>query len=59
VLELLTKGKSNKQIARELDLSDNTVKIHVAAILRALGVENRTQAAIVARERPFDTNRDG
>lgn len=59
VLERLVEGKSNKQIARELDLSDNTVKIHVAAILRTLGVDNRTQAAIAARERRFDTNRDG
>jgi len=58
VLERLVEGKSNKQIARELELSDNTVKIHVAAILRTLGVDNRTQAAIAARERRFDINRD-
>jgi len=51
VLACLGQGKSNKHIARELDLSENTVKIHVAAILRALGVDNRTQAAMVARER--------
>ena len=51
VLQRLGQGKSNKQIARELDLSENTVKIHVAAILRALGVGNRTQAAVLARER--------
>lgn len=51
VLQRLGQGKSNKQIARELDLSENTVKIHVAAILRALGVDNRTQAAVLARER--------
>jgi DNA-binding NarL/FixJ family response regulator len=49
VLERLEEGKSNKQIARELDLSENTVKIHVTRILRALGVSNRTQAAVVAR----------
>lgn len=49
VLERLEQGKSNKQIARELDLSENTVKIHVARILRALGVSNRTQAAVIAR----------
>ena len=59
VLEGLVEGKSNKQIASELGLSDNTVKIHVAAILRTLGVDNRTQAAVAARELPFDTNRDG
>jgi len=51
VLACLGQGKSNKHIARELDLSENTVKIHVAAILRALGVDNRTQAAMAARER--------
>jgi len=51
VLACLGQGKSNKLIARELDLSENTVKIHVAAILRTLGVDNRTQAAMVARER--------
>ena len=50
VLGLLTEGKSNKEIARGLDLSEHTVKIHVASILRALGVTNRTQAAIAARE---------
>jgi len=50
VLACLGKGKSNKQIGRELELSENTVKIHVAAILRALGVDNRTQAVVVARE---------
>ena len=50
VLACLAEGKSNKQIARDLDLSENTVKIHVAAILRALNVNNRTQAAMAARE---------
>lgn len=49
VLERLEEGKSNKQIARELNLSENTVKIHVGRILRVLGVSNRTQAAVFAR----------
>ena len=49
VLRLLGEGKANKEIARELDLSENTVKIHVAAVLKALGVNNRTKAAMVAR----------
>jgi DNA-binding NarL/FixJ family response regulator len=49
VLERLEEGKSNKQIARELELSEHTVKIHVTRILRALGVSNRTQAAVIAR----------
>lgn len=51
VLHHLGRGLSNKHIARELGLAENTVKIHVAAILRTLGVSNRTQAALVARER--------
>lgn len=50
VLRLLGEGKSNKEIARQLDLSENTVKIHVTAVLKALGVNNRTKAAVVARQ---------
>jgi DNA-binding NarL/FixJ family response regulator len=46
VLALLLQGKPNKLICRELDLAEGTVKIHVAAILRALGVNTRTQAVI-------------
>ncbi len=49
VLRLLGDGLSNKRIARELGLSENTVKIHVTAILRALQLDNRTQAGIVAQ----------
>jgi len=48
VLAMLRQGKSNKEIARDLNLAEITVKLHVTAILRALGVENRTQAAILA-----------
>ena len=44
VLCLMCEGLANKEIARELGISPHTVKIHVAAILRALHVENRTQA---------------
>jgi DNA-binding NarL/FixJ family response regulator len=50
VLRLLGHGASNKAIARELELSENTVKIHVAAILRGLEVSNRTQAGVVAQK---------
>ncbi|MGD2081560.1 MAG: response regulator transcription factor [Chromatiales bacterium] len=50
VLGLLGRGASNKEIARELQLSENTVKIHVAAILRGLKVSNRTQAGVVAQK---------
>ena len=48
VLTHLRNGKSNKQIAHELGLTEGTVKVHVTAILRQLGVRNRTQAAITA-----------
>ncbi len=50
VLKLLGEGKSNKIIARELGLSAHTVKIHVTAIFKALGVSNRTEAAVASRE---------
>jgi DNA-binding NarL/FixJ family response regulator len=46
VLGLMVQGKPNKLICRELGLAEGTVKIHVTAILRALGVNNRTQAVI-------------
>lgn len=50
VLSLLAQGLSNKNIARTLDLSEITVKAHVSALLRKLGVSNRVQAAIEARK---------
>ena len=46
VLALLVQGKSNKLVSRGLGLAEGTVKIHVTAILKALGVTNRTQAVI-------------
>ncbi|MCG6877192.1 MAG: response regulator transcription factor [Betaproteobacteria bacterium] len=45
VLALLVQGKPNKVISRELGLAQGTVKVHTAAIFRALGVSNRTEAA--------------
>jgi DNA-binding NarL/FixJ family response regulator len=48
VLRLIVAGKSNKEIAQSLHLAHATVKVHLAAIFRALEVENRTQAAIAA-----------
>lgn len=48
VLSCLAEGKSNKEIARELELAEGTVKIHIAGILKALKVNNRTQAVIAA-----------
>lgn len=50
VLHLLTQGLSNKLIARELGVSVDTVKDHVAAVLKALGVSSRTQAVVVATQ---------
>lgn len=49
VLKLLSLGKSNKEIALLLKLSEGTVKLHVTAILRALDVSNRTEAVIKAK----------
>jgi len=48
VLRLLGQGKSNKEIARALDLAEGTVKLHVSAVLRALDAVNRTQAVVAA-----------
>lgn len=50
VLHLLSKGESNKAIARKLGLSEHTIKIHISAIFKALGVNNRTEAALAYRE---------
>ncbi len=50
VLRLLAKGETNKDISRHLNVSENTVKVHVTAILKALGVSNRTQAVIVSQK---------
>jgi len=48
VLKLIAEGKSNKLICRELDLAERTVKAHISAVFRALGVSTRTQAALAA-----------
>lgn len=50
VLEGIVAGKSNKEIARDLDVVEPTVKMHLKALYRKLAVANRTQAAIAARE---------
>lgn len=49
VLRLMVRGSSNKEIARSLALSPATIKAHVAAVLDAMGVANRTEAAYRAR----------
>jgi DNA-binding NarL/FixJ family response regulator len=43
---LLVQGKSNKEIARSLNLGEGTVKIHLASLFRNLGVNNRSAAAV-------------
>jgi DNA-binding NarL/FixJ family response regulator len=48
VLRHLSRGRSNKEIARLLEMNEGTVKLHVTAILRQLGVKNRTEAALIA-----------
>ncbi len=48
VLACLAQGRSNATIAKVLGMSENTVRIHVSAILKALGMDNRTQAALWA-----------
>ena len=48
ILKLICAGKPNKQIAYELSLAEATVKAHITALLRRLGVHNRTQAVVVA-----------
>ncbi len=55
VLQLLSEGKLNKQIAYELDVGETTVKAHVSAILRKLKVFSRTQAVIEARKTEFQS----
>ena len=50
VLHGLSEGKSNKEIARDLDLQEVTIKLHVKTLCRKLGAKNRTQAAMIARD---------
>ena len=50
ILELLAEGQSNKLIAKNLGISDGTVKLHVKAILRKLEIHSRVEAAVIAVE---------
>ena len=54
VLARLAQGAPIKRICRELNLSEGTVKTHVAAIYRAFGASNRTEALLAARRAGFD-----
>jgi two-component system, NarL family, nitrate/nitrite response regulator NarL len=48
ILSCLVNGSSNKEIARNLDIMEGTVKVHLKSLLRKIGAQNRTQAAIWA-----------
>lgn len=50
VLRLLCRGLANKEIARELDLQEVTVKLHVKTLYRKIEARNRTHAAMIAKE---------
>ena len=50
VLEGLSKGKSNKEIARDLEVMEPTVKLHIKTLYRKIGAANRTQAAMISKE---------
>lgn len=51
VLVELCSGRSNREIAKELGMSENTVRVHVSAIFRMLGVRSRTEAVLVAKRK--------
>ena len=53
ILQLICEGKLNKQIAYDLSIAETTVKAHVTAIMRKLGVQSRTQAVLIAKEASF------
>lgn len=51
VLAQLCEGHSNKEIGRTLNMSENTVRCHVASVFRALGAKSRTEAAVLAKRK--------
>jgi len=53
VLQQLGQGLSNKQIAHNLGVAEPTVKMHISALLRAFGVQNRVQILLKAKEEGF------
>jgi len=57
ILECVADGSSNKMIARALEITDGTVKLHVKAILRKLGMRSRVEAAVSAVEHGLGKNR--
>ncbi len=58
ILSLLAEGQSNKVIARNLGISDGTVKLHVKAILRKLNIHSRVEAAVIAVEHGLRANKN-
>ena len=58
VLDLLVRGHTNKRIAKELDLKEITVKIHLQSVFRKFGVSNRTQAVALALQRGIASGGD-
>jgi len=59
VLLMLANGHSNKDMASSLEITESTVKAHITVILRKLGVERRTQAAIIAQRQLQTASQDG
>ena len=53
VLQQLAQGLSNKQIAHVLGVAEPTIKMHISALLRAFGVQNRVQILLKAKEKEF------
>lgn len=56
ILQLICEGQMNKQIAYELSIAETTVKAHVTAIMRKLGVQSRTQAVLIAQQANFNSD---
>ena len=50
MLKGLTQGKSNREIARDLAMTEPTIKLHMKTLYRKVGASNRTQAALIAKE---------
>jgi len=59
ILSHVAEGQSNKMIARALNITDGTVKLHVKAILRKLGVHSRVEAAVIAVEQGLGRKKAG
>ena len=59
ILRHVAEGQSNKMIARALNITDGTVKLHVKSILRKLGLRSRVEAAVLAVEHGFGRKKTG